>query len=115
MNPPGVKVSLKYPRQTIALTSYTHINNFGIENRILAINVALQDIAGIIINLCRESGERPASSTMYIILKHYMRINSYNVERVVNSETDAIALTDIYNRNNDDEGVEYLISKVLSL
>lgn len=52
---------------------------------------------------------------MFIILKHFIKIDSYIVERTVNNETDAIALTDIYNRNNNDKGVEYVVSKIIKL
>lgn len=50
---------------------------------------------------------------MYIILKHYKNIDSYNVERTIANEVDAIAFTDILNRNNNDAGIEYVISKLI--
>ena len=33
---------------------------------------------------------------MYIIVKHYVTINAYTVERIIDNEVDAIALVDIY-------------------
>lgn len=50
MTPPVVEVRLEYPRQTNVLTSYNDINNFGVVNTILVIDVALHDIDDITTN-----------------------------------------------------------------
>lgn len=50
---------------------------------------------------------------MYIIVKHYVTINAYTVERIIDNEVDAIALVDIYNRNNKDADVKYVLTKVI--
>lgn len=50
---------------------------------------------------------------MYLILKHYVLINKYNVYQVINNEVDAIALIDILNRNNVESNVKYILSKVI--
>lgn len=76
MTPPAVEVRLEYPRQTIAITSYTDINNFASLNKIVAIDVALQDIISIIINHCREFSER---LTMIVMLQ---KIENYIYEHI---------------------------------
>lgn len=50
---------------------------------------------------------------MYLILKHYVLINSYKVYQVINNEVDAIALIGILNRNNVESNVKYILSKVI--
>lgn len=50
---------------------------------------------------------------MYIIVKHYVTINAYTVERIIDNEVDAIALVDIYNRNNKNTNVKYVLTKVI--
>ena len=50
---------------------------------------------------------------MYIIVKHYEAINVYEVERIIDNEVDAIALVDIYNRNNKNATVKYILTKVI--
>lgn len=60
MTPPAVEVHLEYPRQSIFKLPHTNIINFAIQNRIVAIDNALQVIDNINTNHCRESGERPA-------------------------------------------------------
>lgn len=50
---------------------------------------------------------------MYIIVKHYEAINTYTVERIIDNEVDAIALVDIYNRNNKDSNIQYVLTKVI--
>ena len=50
---------------------------------------------------------------MYIIIKHYVTINAYTVERIIDNEVDAIALVDIYNRNNKDANVKYVLTKII--
>lgn len=50
---------------------------------------------------------------MYIIVKHYVTINAYTVERIIYDETDAIALVNIYNRNNRDSNIQYILTEVI--
>lgn len=50
---------------------------------------------------------------MYIIFRHCEIIDIYVVERIMDNEDDAIALVDIYNRNNKDSNIQYVLTKVI--
>lgn len=52
-------------------------------------------------------------SIMYIIVKHYVTINAYTVERIIHNEADAIALVNIYNRNNKESDIQYILTEVI--
>lgn len=76
MTPPSANACLEYPRQAISITSYTDINNFASLNRIVAVDVALQDVISIITNHCREFSER---LTMIVMLQ---KIENYIYEHI---------------------------------
>lgn len=50
---------------------------------------------------------------MYIIFKHCKTIDIYTVERIMDNKNDAIALVDIYNRNNKDFNIQYILTEAI--
>lgn len=52
---------------------------------------------------------------MYIVLKHYMSIDSYSIERILQDKADAIVLCSILNKSESNENVEYIIYKKIEL
>lgn len=50
---------------------------------------------------------------MYIIVKRYVTINAYTVEHIIDNEVDAIALVNIYNRNNKDSNIQYILTEAI--